>query len=306
MEPALLSAGGCGACLIGVALSWKKFTKPCLKKALAKRVSAAGTKALAGSELEVGEISISLGREASVTVNDIKVGNPQGYKSEKLVSVKTVAVSVDLAGAARMSLTTCGKPKEIRIVSVAIHGCDFIFEKQSITDSNLNTFLRNLKEAAASDEAGEAGDPKALDAAAVTGAMTSLLNKGKDAAMNGKDALTKGKASSDASKKPAGPAIIIGRVEVAETFVEITSTSQLVGTMKGKKMPIKDILFEDFSKTVGSANLRKCLNYLVEDVLINLMKTIGAPITKGLDVLKGRQGTEDDGSEEGGSWCPVL
>mmetsp|Transcript_63696 Transcript_63696/g.179295 ORF Transcript_63696/g.179295 Transcript_63696/m.179295 type:complete len:301 (-) Transcript_63696:96-998(-) len=300
MEPALLSAGGCGACLIGVVLSWKKLTKPCLKKALAKQVSAAGTKALAGSELEVGEISISLGREASVTVNDIKVGNPQGYKSEKLVSVRTVAVSVDLAGAARMCLASCGKPKEIRIVSVAIHGCDFIFEKQSITDSNLNTFLRNLKEAeSASDEAEGAGGPKVPDMAAVTGAMTSLVNKGKDA-------LAKGKAGGDASKKPAGPAVIIGRVEVAGTLVEITSTSQLVGTMKGKKMPIKDILFEDFSKTVGSASLRKCVNYLVEDVLINLMKTIGAPITKGLDVLKGRNGAEDDGEEEGGSWCPVL
>lgn len=309
MDP-LAWAGGCGACWAAVILSWKRCTKPAIKKKIARHISDSGTKALAGSQLDIGEITFSLGRTSTVIVNDIKVGNPEGYKAEKLVSIKSTAVAIDVAGAMRMALRSCGKPEEIRIVSIIVNGLEFIFEKKSVMDSNLNALLVNMKESEREVKEAVAEEDKPEEKG-MFNSVTNVVENVSDMTDGIKTKILQTPSPTNGSdKKQRVPVVTVELVELSDLHVEITSTTQIDSKIKGRKMPIKDFRFEHFSKEVGETSFRKMVHYLVEDVMVNVLKTIGAPINKCIEMIRDSKDGEEDNTDEGSwldlSYCVLL
>lgn len=139
---------------------------------------------ITGVPVTIGDVSISI-LQGYVALDNVKVGNPEGYKAENMVSLNRAVFDIDLG-----SLFT----EKIRIEEITVDGLDLYYEQklnrnnisdlQANVEKNLGTASKTGEEVKKSEPAKEeeSSEPKKLqvDKILLKGITTHVVLSGVD------------------------------------------------------------------------------------------------------------------------------
>jgi len=152
----VIIAAACGVGGIAAVCGLWKCNKVRIEHKLAKLVETVAPKALAGSQVDLEQLHLAVGRSTSVALTGLKVHNLEGFLSDSLLTLGKIDVTVNTGKAAT------SKGKVIQVKEIIIEDCRLTFENQ-LTTSNVKTLLDKLKEKSAEPEPDTNGEPDAKD-----------------------------------------------------------------------------------------------------------------------------------------------
>jgi len=152
----VIVAAACGVGgFVAVCGLWK-CNKVRIERKLAKLVETLAPKALAGSQVDLEQLHLAVGRTTNVALKGLKVHNLEGFLSDSLLTLGKIDVTVNTAKAAT------SKGKNIVIKEITIEDCHLTYESQ-VTTSNVTALLDALKAKDADKPPDTNGDADAKD-----------------------------------------------------------------------------------------------------------------------------------------------
>jgi len=143
-------------CLTGWLVAWKPVTKPLIRKKIISTVEKKGPERLGGCAVMLKDVDFQIGSKLHVKVSGLVVANPEGWKSESLLTVGHVCVQVNVCAAICSAVKALGKPKELMINHLDLDVLKLTWEK-SLTISNIKDMQDRMR-AAKKKEEGEDDD----------------------------------------------------------------------------------------------------------------------------------------------------
>lgn len=133
---------------------------------------------LQGLRIEVEEVRLRLGRRVSVQIRSLRLLNPDGYKSEYLLRADDARVTVDVFALVISACRSLGKPQDVHISDIMLHGARLHYER-ALRTSNVAEVLAILESLVPKTEEEEEEE---LETGGILGDATHVVHAAKDAA----------------------------------------------------------------------------------------------------------------------------